>query len=198
MSSPNKMKGGSPVDYTYGGDQTHETEAIASAAERRSAPHESELNDQLNNLKKCVQDQKKRMAHAFLRIEAAIQEARQTIPASKLKTFLVAECGLNSSDLNTYLRFDNAAIDRRLVEKHIRATLLQSRGGLPTKRRTRHSSGNAVASSHSASRRSAGQKGGWNPSVKILSGSPSSSSTSTMTAMRIGPGWMNSVPIATV
>lgn len=107
------------MDYTYGGAQTHETGAqIVVAAERKSAPHESELNEQLNSLKKCVLDQKKRMAHAFLRIEAAIHEARQTIPASKLKTFLVAECGLNRSDLNTYLRFDKAAIDRRLVEKH--------------------------------------------------------------------------------
>ncbi|WP_458575179.1 DNA cytosine methyltransferase [Pseudaminobacter sp. NGMCC 1.201702] len=70
------------------------------------APEQApDLNEALHSLKTVVSKQNQRMAEAYVRIAAEIGRIREHLPASKLKTFLVSECGLNRSDLNMYMQF---------------------------------------------------------------------------------------------
>lgn len=108
------------MDFSDGGATGYNgEERVAVVAPEPAAPALVDTNLRLHALKKRVQDQKKRMAKAFLQIESEIVEVRKLIPQSKLKTFLVSECGLNKSDINTYLKFDDTLGTRReLVEKN--------------------------------------------------------------------------------
>lgn len=73
-----------------------------------TAAPEPDLNQRLHLLKTVVSKQNQRMAEAYVRIAAEIERIREHLPASKLKTFLVSECGLNRSDLNMYMRVARA------------------------------------------------------------------------------------------
>lgn len=68
-------------------------------------PAPADLNEILHSLKTVASTQSQRMAEAYVRIAEEIEKARQRVAVSKLKTFLVSECGLNRSDLAMYLRF---------------------------------------------------------------------------------------------
>lgn len=67
---------------------------------------EPSLPKRLHLLKTAVFRQNKRMAEACVDIVDEIEKVRGHIPASKLKSFLMSECGLNRSDLNMYLKFE--------------------------------------------------------------------------------------------
>lgn len=64
-----------------------------------------DLNKALHSLKTAVSRQNQRMAEAYVRIADEIEKVRGRLPATKLKTFLVSECGLNRADLNLYMKF---------------------------------------------------------------------------------------------
>ena len=75
-------------------------------------------SERLHAIKKRLRDHQKAMTKGFLKIVSELEEASTQLPASKLRAFLTSECGINRSDLRTYLTFDAVLGARReLVEK---------------------------------------------------------------------------------
>lgn len=89
-----------------------------------------DLNKALHSLKTAVSRQNQRMAEAYVRIADEIEKVRGRLPATKLKTFLVSECGLNRADLNLYMRFaqilgdDKEMITRRGLPMSLAKSLI--------------------------------------------------------------------------
>lgn len=89
----------------------NETQSYENAADRpegtRAAPADTQ-SERLHAIKERVRTRQKAMTKAFLDIASEIDAARHELPESKLKAFLVSECGLNRSDFRTYLKFTEA------------------------------------------------------------------------------------------
>lgn len=85
-----------------------EAETVLVQQEPMHAQHQPDLNQELHLVKTTVIKQNRKMAEAYTRIATEIENVRQHLPVSKLKTFLTSECGLNRSDIGMYLRFNEA------------------------------------------------------------------------------------------
>lgn len=66
---------------------------------------------QLHSLKEVVFAQNKKMAEAFVRITNKIETVRGNFSVSKLRNFLISECGLNRADVNMYMKFERTIGD---------------------------------------------------------------------------------------
>ena len=97
----------------------NETQSYENVADRpegaRAVPTDTQ-SERLHAIKERVRARQKAMTKAFLDIVSELDAARNELPESKLKAFLVSECGLNRSDLRTYLKFVSVC---KLVEVQV-------------------------------------------------------------------------------
>lgn len=102
----------------FNNTETNGYQADQQETTKAAAQEPVDLSTLLLDLKKKVHSHNKSMAGAFLRLQKEIEDVRGIITASKLKAFLVSECGLNRSDVSTYLKFASVLESHReLVEK---------------------------------------------------------------------------------
>ncbi|TGS46263.1 MULTISPECIES: DNA (cytosine-5-)-methyltransferase [unclassified Mesorhizobium] len=86
-------------------NETQSYENVADGPEGTGAAPADTQSARLHAIKERVRTRQKAMTKAFLDIASELNVARTELPESKLKAFLVSECGLNRSDLRTYLKF---------------------------------------------------------------------------------------------
>ncbi|KRB30868.1 DNA cytosine methyltransferase [Mesorhizobium sp. Root172] len=86
----------------------NETQSYETAVDRPEGTRAALVDTQserLHAIKERVRARQKAMTKAFLDITVEFDAARNELPKSRLKAFLVSECGLNKSDFRTYLKF---------------------------------------------------------------------------------------------
>ncbi|MBU2145864.1 MAG: hypothetical protein KKD02_05920 [Alphaproteobacteria bacterium] len=92
-----------------GRDEQASTTAIALAQTKTTVERlpDPDLNKALHSLKTVLSKENKSMAKSYVAIASEIELIRkhEHLSKSKLKTFLVSECGVNRSDLNMYTKF---------------------------------------------------------------------------------------------
>ncbi|TPJ54733.1 DNA (cytosine-5-)-methyltransferase [Mesorhizobium sp. B2-6-4] len=86
-------------------NETQSYENVADRPEGAKVVPADTQSDRLHAIKERVRARQKAMTKAFLDIASELDAARNELPESKLKAFLVSECGLHRSDLRTYLKF---------------------------------------------------------------------------------------------
>lgn len=79
--------------------------AVVDAAIDARRADAADLNKSLYALKRRVRDSQRQMAAAFLKLASTIDQIKDHVPATQLRTFLASECGINRADIGTYLKF---------------------------------------------------------------------------------------------
>jgi len=79
--------------------------AVLDAAIDARRADAADLNKSLYALKRRVRDSQRQMAAAFLKLASTIDQVKEHVPATQLRTFLASECGINRADIGTYLKF---------------------------------------------------------------------------------------------